>query len=611
MTIRLTAGASIVLVLATPATAGTILVPTEYLTIQAAINNAINGDEIIVDPGTYAEVINFAGKAVTLRSTAGAAVTTIDGTGLGRVVTCTTGETAATVLQGFTITGGSASPGGGMRCSDTSPTILECVFVDNSTGNFGGALHVDQAGAPTITACTFQDNSAGTNGGAIFLSGDASAVITDTAFAGNSAGSGGGAVYMVTSGGPQFTGCTFESNSTLSGGAVRVKNGTPAFESCAFDGNVATTNFGGGAVYAEAGSLSFSDCTFSLNQALIGQGGAILSNATELVLTDSTFIGNDAHLGGAINASGLTATGCHFTGNESDLEAGGVEASAAFNPVSIVDCDFTDNASDGHGGGLLTRGSGWTVAGCTFQTNAAGTNAGGFEMNGSGNVRACRFIDNIAAGNGGGSSSSTGNQSIVNCRYFGNAAGDGGVHYATSSSAPAIVNCSMSGNSATSGGAVFRFQIAGTVYNSVIHGNPGGDGLSNWIVMERNILEQAHAGDNVVADPLFVNQAGGDLHLQAGSPAIDFGDDTYVPAGVVTDLDGNDRFVGAAVDAGAYEVGPACPEDLDGDTIVGINDFLQLLAAWGPCPGCPEDLDGDDNVGINDFLQLLAAWGPC
>ena len=52
--------------------------------------------------------------------------------------------------------------------------------------------------------------------------------------------------------------------------------------------------------------------------------------------------------------------------------------------------------------------------------------------------------------------------------------------------------------------------------------------------------------------------------------------------------------------------------DLDGDGIVGINDFLLLLAAWGPCPAppanCPADLDNDGIVGINDFLLLLSLW---
>ena len=53
--------------------------------------------------------------------------------------------------------------------------------------------------------------------------------------------------------------------------------------------------------------------------------------------------------------------------------------------------------------------------------------------------------------------------------------------------------------------------------------------------------------------------------------------------------------------------------DLDGDGSVGINDFLMLLAAWGPCgapcpPSCVADLDGDCVVGIIDFLTLLANW---
>jgi hypothetical protein len=54
-----------------------------------------------------------------------------------------------------------------------------------------------------------------------------------------------------------------------------------------------------------------------------------------------------------------------------------------------------------------------------------------------------------------------------------------------------------------------------------------------------------------------------------------------------------------------------CPWDTDGDGIVGINDFLDLLGAWGPNPGHAADFDGDGEVGINDFLELLANWGPC
>lgn len=63
--------------------------------------------------------------------------------------------------------------------------------------------------------------------------------------------------------------------------------------------------------------------------------------------------------------------------------------------------------------------------------------------------------------------------------------------------------------------------------------------------------------------------------------------------------------------AGGYQ--PVPVGDLDGDTAVGIQDFLILLAAWGTCPppcaACPADLDGDGAVGRQDFLALLAGWG--
>ncbi len=54
-----------------------------------------------------------------------------------------------------------------------------------------------------------------------------------------------------------------------------------------------------------------------------------------------------------------------------------------------------------------------------------------------------------------------------------------------------------------------------------------------------------------------------------------------------------------------------CPWDLDGNSNVGIVDFLMLLALWHTNPGGPPDFDGDDIVAITDFLALLGAWGPC
>lgn len=53
--------------------------------------------------------------------------------------------------------------------------------------------------------------------------------------------------------------------------------------------------------------------------------------------------------------------------------------------------------------------------------------------------------------------------------------------------------------------------------------------------------------------------------------------------------------------------------DIDADGSVGVTDFLDLLAGWGPCPApptpCLADLDSDGTVSVLDFLVLLANWG--
>jgi hypothetical protein len=56
---------------------------------------------------------------------------------------------------------------------------------------------------------------------------------------------------------------------------------------------------------------------------------------------------------------------------------------------------------------------------------------------------------------------------------------------------------------------------------------------------------------------------------------------------------------------------PLNPFDITGDGIVGINDFLGILAAWGPNPGHDADYDEDGFVGISDLLMLLGNWGQC
>ena len=96
------------------ARAATINVPAGQPTIQAAINAASNGDTVLVAPGTYRENINFMGKAITVTSSGGPSVTTIDGGAAGSVVTFSSNEGTNSVLSGSTITNGL---GGNGSCS--------------------------------------------------------------------------------------------------------------------------------------------------------------------------------------------------------------------------------------------------------------------------------------------------------------------------------------------------------------------------------------------------------------------------------------------------------------------------------------------------------------
>ena len=208
-------------------------------TIQAAIDAAAQdeGDRISAAPGTFNEAIDFVGKAVALRSAGGPEVTVIDATRLeGPVVTCVTGEGPDTVLDGFTITGGSATCGGGMYSSGTSPTVTNCAFSGNSAGAHGGGMY-NESGCPTVTNCIFKGNSASAGGG--MRNESACPMVANCTFSGNSAHRGGG-MYNLGNSSPTVTNCTFNANSAYScGGAIyNTDNSSPTVTNCILWENV-------------------------------------------------------------------------------------------------------------------------------------------------------------------------------------------------------------------------------------------------------------------------------------------------------------------------------------------------------------------------------------
>ena len=186
-----------------------LLVPSQYATIQSAINAASQHDTVLVSPGTYFENINFRGRGIVLASTyilshdtAMIDATIINGSQpadpdsascviIASKVPSTFSDTSAMII-GFRITGGTGtkwndehnpgsvyregggilvqylSPrilhnhitynqatdgsggmastgGGGIRCGDSNPLIANNV-IDNNQGKYGAGIVFNYCG---------------------------------------------------------------------------------------------------------------------------------------------------------------------------------------------------------------------------------------------------------------------------------------------------------------------------------------------------------------------------------------------------------------------------------------------------------------------------------
>ncbi len=289
------------------------LVPTQYGTIQAAINAAIDGDTVIVAQGTYYENVNLGGKSITLTSTDPndpnvVATTIIDANGSGTVVTLPDTTSPNYVLAGFTITDGNAEYGGGIHCqgSNSIITITNCDITDNYALGFGGGGGIyNEQNELTLAGCTFSGNVAECEN---FYSG-------------------GGGIFNQY-GNLVLTDCTFSGNFVECWGAFS----------------------GGGGIYNSNGFMMLNECNFTENLVLRGNGGAIYSYDGELTLTDSKFIGNSAtHEGGGLNTD--------------------------YNSVTLNNCTFNGNSAE-WGGGMNNSHWGATATNCTFNGNSAQQGAG-------------------------------------------------------------------------------------------------------------------------------------------------------------------------------------------------------------------------------------------
>ena len=172
----------------TTAFGAVIRVPGDHSTIQAGIDAASNGDTVSVADGTYVGLgnkdLDFNGKAITVKSDNGPENCVIDCEDNGRGFHFHSGETQSSVLSGFTITNGQADYGGGINCSSSSPTILNCRIIGN-TAKFGGGLFCDFR--CTVTNCIIAGNTASWGGGIDIVFAPGPNKITNCTITGNTA----------------------------------------------------------------------------------------------------------------------------------------------------------------------------------------------------------------------------------------------------------------------------------------------------------------------------------------------------------------------------------------------------------------------------------------
>src|SRR6266851_4998488 len=330
----------------------TIHVPAGQPTIQSAINAANNGDTVLVAPGTYIENINFNGKAITVTSSGGHSVTIIDGGAKGSVVTFTTGETASSLLSGFTIRNGQSDPnspglgaGGGILVGSASPTISGNVITGNRAIT-GAGISV-QNGSPTIQNNNITGNTqccgSGGGGGGIHLSGNAP-----------------------TPASPKVIGNTITNNIIASGGnggGILVDYSvSPTIQNNLIQGNV-TFNNGGGVALTISGFANLIQNVIANNSSTGGSGGGVFISApgsSSFTIIGNTITGNTA----SDNTSGayISALSAPFPFTNNIVVAAASQTAMTCDPANgALSPNFSHN--DVYSGGLTHAGN------CDFTTN--------------------------------------------------------------------------------------------------------------------------------------------------------------------------------------------------------------------------------------------------
>jgi hypothetical protein len=287
---------------------------------------------------------------------------------------------------------------------------------------------------------------------------------------------------------------------------------------------------------------------------------------------------------------------------------GGVSGPAPVGGV-LTNCVLTANTATANGGGAY----GVTLINCVLNGNQA-TNGGA--------AYGSTLTGCLVTGNQALPPAQTGNQpepggallgaggglchgSAVNCVIAGNSAFQGGGTWG----ALDLINCTIVNNSASFYGGICPDNSSSEancqVTNSIIYFNNAGTNdnygpgtYGNLSISYSCTLPLPTAGlDNFTNDPDFEDFWGGDYHPADDSPLINSGNTAIVTNS--TDLDGNPRIVGGAVDIGAYEY----------PTPTSVISYAWLQQYNFPTDGSADFIDSDGD-GMNNWQEWIAGTNP-
>ncbi|MEI6166494.1 MAG: LamG-like jellyroll fold domain-containing protein [bacterium] len=582
----------------------TIIVTNGVSTIQGAVNSVTQDYAVVlVKAGIYTNSgnwdINYGGKKLMLVSETGNSNTVIDCQAAGayhRGFFFNNMETRASVLRGFTIRNANAfslaGPGGGIACSNASPTIANCVL---------------------------ERNDAYYGGGAAFFAGSQARLINCRIVSNHYAYAGSGIAVLGSS--PEFTDCLFAWNNIVAqsglytpfGCGVYIAGGSPVFSNCVSANNYGQDSAGvywgsqysGGWQTSEVGGKWIGGQIVS-NQALGWYGSCAGLDVNGSVIVSNTIIAFN-------HADGLAASsGYPDMGSGAGLACGG--------GVEIVGCSIYSNVLEGGlGGGIfLSPGTNASplLVDCAIYGNKVATRGfgGGVVINNSSVngdkqpviIQRCRITGNGSPMDGGGLYLGGGGYfycgpitaNVQNTYLAGNTAGRFGGAVYSSDSSPSLVlqNCTIVSNAALMGGGLHVSQSSNTIVrNTILWGNSGSQigVVSGTVVVVSDCVQGGFAGGTAVITNNPRLFAGYRL-ISQDSPCVDAGTTNGLSE---EDLSGKPRLSGIAPDIGCDEF-VMIDTDTDGMFDDWENWFFHSLSRDGT-----GDYDMDRVTDAQEYAQ--------